>query len=139
MKIITEKIEFSTKGNSDIIDITSKIQNILSQSGLINGSVLIFAVGSTLGITTIEYEPGLIKDLPELLEKIIPSNRRYYHDDTWGDGNGHSHLRASLFGPSLTIPFANRKLLLGTWQQVICIDFDTRSRRREVIIQLTGE
>ncbi len=139
MKILTEKIEIHTRGNTDIIDVTNKVQELITQSGLKEGSVLIFASGSTAGITTIEYEPELLKDLPELLEKIIPSNRPYHHDKTWGDGNGYAHLRASLLGPSLQVPFSKGHLLLGTWQQIVFIDFDNRSRQRKIIVQITGE
>lgn len=139
MKILTEKIEIHTRGNTDIIDITNKVQEVITQSGLKEGSVLIFASGSTAGITTIEYEPGLLKDLPELFEKFIPSNRPYHHDKTWGDGNGFAHLRASMLGPSLQVPFSKGHLLLGTWQQIVFIDFDNRSRQRKIIVQITGE
>ncbi len=111
MKILTEKFEINTRGNTDIIDITTKVQEIITKSGLKEGNALIFAVGSTAGITTIEYEPGLLKDLPELFEKLIPSNRPYHHDKTWGDGNGYSHLRASMLGSSFQVPFSKGHLL----------------------------
>lgn len=139
MKIITEKIELNTRGNTDIIDITNKVQEKITESGLKEGNVLIFAVGSTAALTTIEYERGLLRDLPELVEKLIPSNRPYHHDKTWGDGNGYSHLRASLIGASIQIPFSKGHLLLGTWQQIIYIDFDNRARQRKVIVQIFGE
>jgi secondary thiamine-phosphate synthase enzyme len=139
MKVITEKIEVNTRGNTDIIDITTKVQEIITNSGLKEGNALVFAVGSTAGITTIEYEPGLLKDLPELLEKLIPSSRPYHHDKTWGDGNGYSHLRASMLGSSFQVPFSKGYLLLGTWQQIVFIDFDNRSRQRKIIVQLIGE
>jgi secondary thiamine-phosphate synthase enzyme len=139
MKVVTDKIEINTRGNTDIIDITTKVQEVITKSGLKEGNVLVFAVGSTAGITTIEYEPGLLKDLPELFEKLIPSNRPYHHDKTWGDGNGYSHLRASILGSSLQIPFSKGHLLLGTWQQIVFIDFDNRARQRKIIVQLIGE
>ncbi len=138
MQIVTTEIEVSSKGNCDIIDLTYRVQEIIQESGLREGSVLLFVAGATAGLTTIEYEPGLKKDYPEFFERIAPANRRYHHDDTWNDGNGHSHIRASLQGPSLQVPFTQSKLLLGIWQQIVLIDFDTRPRTRKLIIQLTG-
>jgi secondary thiamine-phosphate synthase enzyme len=139
MKIITEQLNLKTKGNCDIVDITQNVREMLQRSGLVNGNVTVFSVGSTASISTIEYEPGLKRDLPELLDKFIPSGKKYHHNDTWGDNNGHSHLRSTLFGCSQTFPFVNGELLLGTWQQVILIDFDERPRTRKIIIQLVGE
>jgi len=139
MEIITKYLEIQTKGYSDVIDITESVQSIVNSSQFIEGSVLVFVVGSTGALTTIEFEPGLKKDFPELMEKLIPSNKSYHHDDTWHDGNGYAHLRASLQGPSLTIPFINKQLLLGTWQQIILIDFDNRPRKRKIVVQLTGK
>jgi secondary thiamine-phosphate synthase enzyme len=139
MKIITEQHNYKTKGNCDIINITDSLIASLNKSKLQHGNINVFVVGSTASISTIEYEPGLKKDLPEILEKFIPSNKQYHHNATWGDHNGHSHLRSTLFGCSQTIPFVNGELLLGTWQQVILIDFDERPRSRKVVIQLTGE
>jgi secondary thiamine-phosphate synthase enzyme len=139
MKILTSEHKFKTKGNCDIIDISTEIREVLHTSGLKQGNAAVFAVGSTASISTIEYEPGLKKDLPEILEKFIPSGKKYHHNATWGDHNGHSHLRSTLFGCSQTIPFVNGELLLGTWQQVILIDFDERPRTRKVIVQLIGE
>jgi secondary thiamine-phosphate synthase enzyme len=121
------------------LNITNEVQSLISNSGLSEGSALVFVVGSTAGISTIEYEPGLMKDYPELMEKIIPSNRSYHHDGTWHDGNGYAHLRASLQGASFIVPFSAKQLLLGTWQQIILIDFDNRQRTRNVIVQLTGK
>ena len=138
MKIETKKITISTKGRNDLTDITSEVTKLLNETGMKEGSVLIFAPGSTAGITTIEYEPGLIQDYPEFFEKIIPSKTVYHHDETWHDANGYSHVRAALQGASLTVPFSEGKLLLGTWQQIIFIDFDNRSRNRNVIVQFTG-
>lgn len=139
MEIKTLKFEIETKGHNEIIDITYRVQEIVSASGLTEGNVLIFAPGSTSGITTIEYEPGLLKDYPQFMERLIPSNKSYHHDETWGDGNGYAHLRSALQGNSFTVPFMNGKLLLGTWQQIIFIDFDNRSRRRNIIVQVTGK
>jgi secondary thiamine-phosphate synthase enzyme len=139
MKIINKKICLKTKGNPDLINITGEVSKILENSGLKDGSLTIFVVGSTAAITSFEYEPGLIKDVQELFDKLIPRSSHYNHDETWGDANGFSHLRASLQGPSLTVPFEAGKLLLGTWQQVILAEFDNRPRQREVVIQLIGE
>lgn len=139
MKVITDYIAISTRGRSDMLDITDDVRTILLKTGLENGTVTVFAPGSTAGITTVEFEPGLRKDLPEAFEAIAPSGKRYHHDDTWGDGNGHSHVRASLLGPSLTVPFVNGKLTLGTWQQIILVDFDNRPRSRELVVQMMGE
>ena len=139
MKIISGSIKVSTKGNPDLIDITDKIAAILRDSKLKAGSATIFIVGSTAAITTFEFEPGLVKDIRELYEKLVPSTKRYAHDATWGDANGFSHLRAALQGPSLTVPFDGGKLLLGTWQQVVLAEFDNRPRDREIIVQITGE
>src|SRR5665811_1079215 len=138
LSLETSSFSIKTKGNSSITDITEHVQSILSSSGFSEGSALIFVSGSTAGITTIEYEPGLLKDYPAFFEKIIPSNQRYNHDDTWNDGNGHSHVRASLQGASFAVPFVNKKLLLGTWQQIVLIDFDNHTRQREIIVQLNG-
>lgn len=137
--ITTDEINFDTAGSGDIVDLTSSIQKSVQNSGLNSGIVTVFAPGSTTGITTIEYEPGLIKDIPELMEKLIPSDIDYQHDQTWHDGNGFSHLRSALIGSDITIPFVSGKLTLGTWQQVVFLEFDNRSRKRNVIIQIMGE
>ncbi len=129
----------NTKGAGDLINITDKIAQLLQSSKLENGNVTVFNIGSTAAITTFEFEPGLIEDVQEMYEKIVPSNRHYHHDDTWGDANGFSHLRAALQGPSLTIPFEDTKLLLGTWQQVVLAEFDNRPRQRKIVIQIIGE
>ncbi len=134
----THSINLKSKGNCDIIDITNQVQEIISRQKFSEGNVLIFVVGSTAALTTIEYEPGLLKDYPQLFNKLIPENQTYHHDQTWHDGNGHSHLRASLQKPSLNIPFKDGRLLIGTWQQVVFVDFDNRSRNREIIIQIFG-
>ncbi|MCX7878188.1 MAG: secondary thiamine-phosphate synthase enzyme YjbQ [Ignavibacteria bacterium] len=139
MKIITVKHIIDTCGNTDVIDLTGLVISELDKSYIKNGSVLIFVPGCTASVTTIEYEPGLKRDLPELLAKLIPEGRHYHHNKTWGDNNAHAHLRSSVFGTSLNVPFENGELLLGTWQQIVLIDFDERPRKRKVIIQLTGE
>ena len=138
MNIKTDYIPISTKGFTDIIDITHQVADAVRKSEIKNGTVTVFISGSTAGITTIEYEPGLLKDLPEAFEKIAPENKRYHHDDTWHDGNGFAHVRAAMLGCSLSVPFEDSRLLLGTWQQIVVIDFDNRSRRREVVLQIMG-
>jgi secondary thiamine-phosphate synthase enzyme len=137
--VITKSIRLSTNGNCDIRDITNDVREQVKSSGLTSGTVTVFVPGSTGGLTTIEYEPGLIADLPELLEKLVPSGVSYQHDRTWHDGNGHAHLRSALIGPDITIPFVAGKLTLGTWQQVIFLDFDNRRRDRELVVQIMGE
>ena len=137
--IHTKKISAETSGFCDIIDITAKVREQIEQKKIVRGLVTVFVSGSTAALTTVEFEPGLVRDLKELVEKLIPSNRRYHHDDRWGDDNGFSHLRASLFGPSLAIPIENGRPALGTWQQIVLLDFDNRPRTREIIVQLIGE
>ncbi|MDP8246267.1 MAG: secondary thiamine-phosphate synthase enzyme YjbQ [Candidatus Hinthialibacter antarcticus] len=139
MKIITDRVHVETRGDADIIDLTPKLVAALNQSGLREGQMTVFAPGATAGISTIEYEPGLLKDVPAAMEKIAPSNATYQHDLTWHDGNGHSHVRATLIGPSMTVPFVDGQLTLGTWQQVILLDFDNRPRSRSIVVQLMGE
>ena len=137
--IVTKRISLHTKGDCDIIDITSDVSNELNRSGLYVGIVLVFVAGSTAAISTIEYEPGLVDDLKSIWQKLVPANVSYEHDSRWGDGNGHAHIRASLLGPSLVVPFQDKHLLLGTWQQIVLIDFDNRPRSRQVILQFNGE
>jgi secondary thiamine-phosphate synthase enzyme len=137
--IETKKITESTAGFCAIIDITAKLKEHIQRAKIRAGTATLFVSGSTAALTTIEHEPGLIQDLKEFVEKYIPSDHRYHHDDRWGDDNGFSHLRASLFGPSLAIPIDNGAPSLGTWQQVILLDFDNRPRTREIIVQLIGE
>ncbi|HLG31470.1 MAG TPA: secondary thiamine-phosphate synthase enzyme YjbQ [Ignavibacteriaceae bacterium] len=139
IELETHSISIKTQGNCDIIDITSKAKELISKHGFTEGNIILFAGGSTAGITTIEYEPGLLKDYPKFFDRIAPMNVNYEHDNTWHDGNGHSHIRASIQGASLTVPFSNGSLLLGAWQQIIFIDFDNRPRRREITIQITGK
>jgi secondary thiamine-phosphate synthase enzyme len=135
----TGSIQLNTKGNADVHDITPQIAQVLKASEIKNGTVTIFCPSSTSALTTIEYESGCVSDLRRLFEEILPQNREYAHNARWHDGNGHSHVRAALLGPSLTIPFVERSLTLGTWQQVVYVDFDTRSRRRELVLQIIGE
>lgn len=138
--IRTHSLTFETKGHTDIIDLTAAVQNCVSESGLVEGSVLISAIGSTTGITTIEYEPGLVDtDIAAMLDQIAPYTHDYKHNQTWGDDNGAAHLRSAVIGTSQTIPFADSKLILGTWQQIVFMDFDTRPRSRKVVVQITGQ
>lgn len=138
MIVKTDSIHLETKGHTDIIDITGEVQSIVTKHTIRDGQVLVFVPGSTGGLTTVEYEPGLLKDLPEAYERIAPTGRTYHHDAAWGDGNGSAHVRASLTGPSITVPVSNGKMILGTWQQIIFIDFDNRSRTRELVVQVSG-
>lgn len=139
MKILTEYIKIQTKGKNEMLNITESIQNIVLKSELKEGQASIFIPGATAGVTTIEYEDGLIRDFTRFIEKIIPQDIEYAHNLKWHDLNGHSHIRASLIGPSLTVPFKDGKLLLGTWQQITLIDFDIRGRQRDLICQLIGQ
>lgn len=139
MSVITKTITASSIGENDMIDITHQIDESVKASGLQDGIVTIFVSGSTAAVTTIEYEPGLKKDFPKMLDRIAPREIEYEHDNTWHDGNGHSHVRASLIGPSLTIPFKNKGLMLGTWQQIVLLEMDTRPRKRKIVLQLIGE
>jgi len=133
----TQNIKIKTKGNCDVVDITSQVAEAVSQSGIDDGIVTLFNIGSTAGITTTEYEPGLVNyDISAAFEKIAPENARYEHEETWHDDNGHAHIRASLLGPSLSVPVVDGRLTLGTWQQIILIDFDTRPRTRTVVVQI---
>ena len=143
MAVKNEKFLIQTKGFSDIIDITTKLNDVIKKSAvraddtiIKNGMVHIFSPGSTVSITTIEYEPGLLKDIPEILNELIPSNRDYSHDKTWHDGNGYAHIRASIIGNGITIPYANGEMELGTWQQIVLIDLDNKPRTRSVIVQI---
>jgi len=137
--VATDTIALNTKGFTDVIDITERVTNIAGRSGIQNGLVTVFCAGSTGGITTIEFESGVINDLKKAIEKIAPAGISYEHDKRWGDGNGFSHVRAALMKPSLTIPLVKSKLALGTWQQIVFIDFDNRGRDRKVIVQIMGE
>lgn len=139
MKVVSDTIRLQTEGEGDMIDMTSQLSNIVKESKIKNGTVTIFVSGSTAAVTTIEYESGLIHDFPEMLSRIVPKDLEYEHDNTWHDGNGHSHVRSSLIGPSITIPIIHGKLTLGTWQQVVLLEMDTRSRNRTVILQIMGQ
>lgn len=141
MAVKNEKFLIQTKGFSDIIDITMKVDDVIKKSNkngevVKNGIIHIFSPGSTVSISTIEYEPGLIKDIPEILNKLIPENVVYHHDETWHDGNGYAHIRASIIGNGITIPYANGEMELGQWQQIVLIDFDNKPRTRSVIVQI---
>lgn len=139
MKILTENLKLNTKGKNEILNITEDVQKIISSSKLKEGQISVFLPGATAGLTTLEYEEGLIRDFTRYWEKNVPQNIDYAHNLKWHDYNGHSHIRASLLGPSLTIPFKDGKMLLGTWQQIILVDFDIRGRERDLICQLIGE
>jgi len=139
MKVVSDTIKLQTEGEGDMIDMTSQLSNIVKESKIKNGTVTIFVLGSTAAVTTIEYESGLIHDFPVMLSRIVPKGIEYEHDNTWHDGNGHSHVRSSLIGPSITIPIIHGKLTLGTWQQVVLLEMDTRSRNRTVILQIMGQ
>jgi secondary thiamine-phosphate synthase enzyme len=139
MPVITRTITVSSKGENDMIDITHQIDEAMKATILQDGIVAIFVSGSTAAVTTIEYEPGLKKDFPKMLARIAPSEIEYEHDNTWHDGNGHSHVRASLIGPSLTVPFNNKGLTLGTWQQIVLLEMDTKPRQRKIVLQIIGE
>lgn len=137
--IITRQFNLQTKGHCDIIDITPPVARQVGETPIVNGTVTIFVAGSTAGVTTIEYESGVLGDLQDMWERIIPENTPYQHDQRWGDGNGYAHVRAALLGASLVVPFNEKRMLLGTWQQVVLVDFDNRARSRQVILQLSGE
>jgi secondary thiamine-phosphate synthase enzyme len=139
MMVKTASISLSTKGNSEFHDITGELQRIVSAGNLKTGTVTAFCGSSTSALTTIEFEGGALSDLRRLFDEIVPEGRDYRHNARWGDGNGHSHVRAALLGPSLTIPVVDGQLALGTWQQVIHVDFDNRPRQRNLIVQMMGE
>ena len=137
--VVTAHIEVSTKGRRDVIDITGGVQDAVANSGMRAGTVTVFVTGSTAALTTIEYEPGLVRDIDLFLEKILPYGGKYHHHETWHDDNGAAHLQAALLGPSITVPFVDGRLTLGTWQQVVLIDCDTRPRSRKLVAQVMGE
>lgn len=139
MVIISKIIKLHSKGENDIIDITNDVEKIVQDCKIKSGTATIFVSGSTGALTTIEFEPGLIKDFPEMLERLAPKDIEYGHEQMWHDGNGHSHVKASLVGPSLTVPFTDGELLLGTWQQIVFVELDTRSRNRNLVLQIIGE
>ncbi len=137
--VVTKKISLQTKGNGDIIDITPQVEQQVAETNINSGTTTLFVTGSTAGITTIEFEPGLLSDFKNMWERNVPQNIPYEHDRRWDDGNGYSHVRASLLGASLGIPFHDKKLMLGTWQQIVLVDFDNRPRSRQIILQIMGE
>ena len=139
MKVITDHIQISTRGFTDIIDITSQVAGAIKRSDINSGTATIFVSGSTAGVTTIEYEPGLLKDFHDALERLVPKELGYEHEKRWHDGNGHSHVRASLIGPDLTIPFSNGELTLEIWQRIALVELDTRSRNRNLALSIMGE
>ncbi len=137
--VVTKKISLQSKGHCDIIDITPQVEQQVAETNINSGIVTIFVSGSTAGITTIEFESGLLSDLQNMWERIFPKNIPYDHDRRWGDGNGYSHVRAALLGASLVVPFSDKRLTLGTWQQIVLVDFDNRPRSRQLILQIMGE
>jgi secondary thiamine-phosphate synthase enzyme len=139
MSVATRYVELDSDGNCDILDITRNVREGLRKTGLKDGTVTVFVPGATGGVTTVEFEDGLVRDLKEMFETVAPRGKPYHHDRKWHDGNGHSHVRASLLGPSLTIPFSGSELILGTWQQIVFIDFDVRRRSRRLVLQFIGE
>jgi secondary thiamine-phosphate synthase enzyme len=139
MSVVTKELHFSTRGEVEIVDLTEKVNGALRESRITDGIVTIFVPGATGAITTIEYEPGLLSDLPRALERLFPRGIEYEHEYRWHDGNGHSHIRASFLGPSLTVPFKDRTMLLGTWQQVVFVELDNKRRSRRIILQILGE
>jgi len=139
MLVCKKEIRFDTEGEAHIIDITSQVQEMASEAGISNGMVCVFVPGSTGAVTTIEFEPGLLKDIPDALERLFPKDMTYEHHLKWHDGNGHSHVRAAFLGASLTVPISDCKLTLGTWQQIVFIDMDARARKRTVILEFIGE
>ncbi len=139
MAVVTKYLNFDTKGNTDIVDITDDVIMAVKDSGIDDGIVTVFAPGSTMAVTTLEYEPGLVFDLTQALERIAPQGIVYQHNERWHDGNGHSHVRASLLGQSESFPIIDGVVALGTWQQIICIDLDNRPRSRKLIVQIVGE
>jgi secondary thiamine-phosphate synthase enzyme len=139
MVVVTKQLSLETRGENDIVNITGDVAFAVSESKLKSGVVTVFVSGATGALTTIEYEPGLLLDLPSILERVAPKELMYEHEKRWHDGNGHSHVRASLIGPSLSVPFVNGKLALGTWQQIVFLELDVRNRRRNLVLQILGE
>jgi len=137
--VVTKQISLSTKGECDIIDITPQVEQEVAEAGINSGTVTVFVTGSTAGISTIEFESGLLSDFQDMWQRNVPKNIPYKHDRRWGDNNGYSHVRASLLGASLVVPFNDKKLTLGTWQQIVLVDFDNRPRSRQVILQIMGD
>lgn len=139
MALVTDTVRVCTGGESEIVDVTTQVAALVYEHRFVEGQALVFVPGSTAAVTTLEYEPGLLEDVPAAFERIAPRQARYHHEEMWHDGNGHSHVRAALLGCSLTVPFREGKLLLGTWQQIVLVDFDNRPRQRDLVVQLSGE
>ncbi|MFQ5909548.1 MAG: secondary thiamine-phosphate synthase enzyme YjbQ [Thermoplasmata archaeon] len=139
MTVVTGSVEIDTGGEVDIIDVTGDVKRVVSDSGIKSGIACIFTMSSTSTVTTIEHEPGLLRDLPDALERLFPKNIEYGHEQMWHDGNGHGHVRASFMKPSLTVPFVDGSLLLGTWQQIVFVELDNKRRRRRLVVQMVGE
>ncbi|OGP81005.1 MAG: secondary thiamine-phosphate synthase enzyme [Deltaproteobacteria bacterium RBG_13_65_10] len=139
MAVVTKNLKLSTRGDTDVHDLTDRVAQALREAGIRDGTVTVFVPGSTAGVTTIEYEDGVVGDLRDAIERVAPRNIPYAHDAKWGDGNGYAHVRAALLGPSLSVPFQGGRLLLGRWQQIVLVDFDNRPRKREVVVQIVGE
>jgi secondary thiamine-phosphate synthase enzyme len=139
MSVYSEYVELKTKGEVEIIDLTPEVEGVIKRSGLRSGIACVFSPSSTSAITTIEFEPGLLQDLPRALERLFPRDIRYEHEERWHDGNGHSHVRAAFIGPSLSVPFQDGDPILGTWQQIVFVELDNKPRRRRVLVQLLGE
>ncbi len=139
MTIVFHEVTFQTSAGTDIIDLSEALSRFLAEAGILNGQLVVHVPGSTAGVTTIEYESGVLEDLRQALERLAPASIPYHHDQRWGDGNGYAHVRAALLGPSLSIPVRDGHFLLGTWQQVVCLDFDNRPRHRRILFQLMGE
>ncbi len=139
MTVFSDRIKLQTKARDDIVDITGSVQEIVTESKVSDGLVCVFVAGSTAAITTIEYEPGLVMDIHKAMDRLYPKDEEYEHHNRWGDGNGHSHVRASFMGPSLTVPVEDGKLILGTWQQIVFLELDVRARTREIVVKVLGE
>jgi secondary thiamine-phosphate synthase enzyme len=137
--VVTKRISLQSKGHCDIIDVTSQVEQQVAGAGINNGTVTLFITGSTAGVSTIEFESGVLSDFQDMWERNVPKNIPYNHDRAWGEGNGYSHVRASLLGASLVIPFSDKKLALGTWQQIVVVDFDNRARSRQIVLQIMGD
>ncbi len=137
--VVTKRISLQSKGHCDIIDVTSQVEKQVAGAGINDGTVTLFVTGSTAGVSTIEFESGLLSDFQDMWERNFPKNIPYKHDSAWGEGNGYSHVRASLLGASLVIPFNDKRLALGTWQQIVVVDFDNRSRSRQIVLQIMGD
>ncbi|MDH5733545.1 MAG: secondary thiamine-phosphate synthase enzyme YjbQ [Candidatus Bathyarchaeota archaeon] len=139
LTVITKQLSLNTRGEGDMLDVTRNVAEAVGESNLKNGIVTVFVPGSTGALTTIEFEPGLLMDLPDILERVAPKSLAYEHEKRWHDGNGHSHVRAALIGPSITVPFVNGRLTLGTWQQIVFMELDVRRRSRNLVLQIIGE